>query len=81
MASGATPSKNVKNAIGLTQFGAATAEFSLAPLAGRGEKICAGSAPPGQIIGEIGDLVRRHRLQRLGHGAVVTVPAVVLVLA
>ena len=35
----------------------------------------------GEIIGEIGDLVRRHRLQHLRHGAVVAVAAVVLVFA
>ena len=40
-----------------------------------------GSAETGEIIGEIGDLVRRHRLQRFGHGAVIAMTAVVLVFA
>src|SRR5258708_20588472 len=37
------------------------------------------SADAGEKIGEIGDLLGCHRLQRLRHGGVVAVPAVVLV--
>src|SRR5580692_8472097 len=38
-----------------------------------------GSAQAGEIVGEIGDLLHRDRLQHLGHGAVIAVAAVVLV--
>src|SRR5580692_5057043 len=38
-----------------------------------------GSADPGEKIGQICDLLGRHRLQHFGHGAVVAVAAVVLV--
>src|SRR5450759_483493 len=37
------------------------------------------SAQPGEKISEIGDLIRRHRLQRFRHGGVIAVAAVVLV--
>ena len=37
-------------------------------------------AHPCDVIGEIGDLLRRHRAHHIGHGAVIAVAAVVLVL-
>ena len=33
----------------------------------------------GDVIGKIGDLLRRHRLHHVGHGGVITVAGVVLV--